>query len=133
MNRLRGLGMRFAIDDFGAGYSSLAQLSRLPVDELKLDGGLIAQLADERARLSTRAMVELGHTLDLRIVAEGVETLQLKRAAVELGCDVAQGFLYAKPLTADELVTWMSTRSVTEPVGHDATPALTTTIRSLAL
>jgi EAL domain-containing protein (putative c-di-GMP-specific phosphodiesterase class I) len=133
MSRLRGLGMRFAIDDFGTGYSSLAQLSRLPVDELKLDGGLIAQLADERSRMIVRAMIELGHALDLRIVAEGVENVQLMRAASRLGCDIAQGYLYSKPLSADELLSWMSTRHVPELAAHEGTLAFTARVRNLSL
>lgn len=133
MSRLRGLGMRFAIDDFGTGYSSLAQLSRLPVDELKLDGGLIAQLADERARMIVRAMVELGHALDLRVVAEGVETLQLMRTAAKLGCDLAQGYLYSRPLSAEDLAQWLHTRQVSEVAGLEGTPASTTRMRILSM
>ena len=133
MERLRRLGIRFAIDDFGTGYSSLAQLSRLPANELKLDGGLIARLTeDDRARVVVRAMVELGHSLDLRIVAEGVENLQLMREIAKLGCDVAQGYVIAKPLPPDALPVWLATRRLARVASMDSTMAITAMVRSLA-
>jgi diguanylate cyclase (GGDEF)-like protein len=104
---LRGLGVRLSIDDFGAGFTSLAYLSELAVEELKLDRRFIAPLAGgARSRESelVRATIELGHALGLRVIAEGIEddgALELLR---ELGCDVAQGYGIGRPVPAAELV-----------------------------
>lgn len=108
ISSLHACGIRFSIDDFGTGHSSLAQLRRLPVDELKLEGSLIADMAqEERARMIVRAMTELGHSLGMRVVAEGVENIQLLRAISRSGCDIAQGYLIAKPMSATQLVSWL--------------------------
>ena len=106
VTELRDLGVAVSIDDFGAGFTSLAYLGDLPVRELKLDGAFVAGLrkADsERDRNLIRATIELGHAMGLRVVAECIEdqiTLDLLR---ELGCDVGQGFLISRPLPADHL------------------------------
>lgn len=104
--RLRELGVVVSIDDFGAGYTSLAYLANLAVRELKLDCALITGLGadrEERDLELVRATIDLGHAMGLRVVAEGIEdgaTLELLR---ELGCDLAQGYLISKPMPADEL------------------------------
>jgi diguanylate cyclase (GGDEF)-like protein len=104
---LRGLGVRLSIDDFGAGFTSLAYLNELAVDELKLDRRFIAPLAGgARSRESelVRATIELGHALGLQVIAEGIEdggALELLR---ELGCDVAQGYGIGRPVPAADLV-----------------------------
>jgi diguanylate cyclase (GGDEF)-like protein len=103
MEQLRVAGVRFSIDDFGTGYSSLSQLQKLPVDELKIDRSFIVaadQDPDNRAVVST--IIELGHSLGLKIVAEGVETEAHWRWLAELGCDLAQGYLISKPVAAHE-------------------------------
>ncbi len=99
LSALRKEGVRLAIDDFGTGYSSLAQLHQLPVDMLKIDRRFVEQagLASELAPL-LKAIVQMGHALGLEVVAEGVETESQARALAELGCDRAQGFLFAHPL-----------------------------------
>ena len=101
---LRAAGVRLAIDDFGTGYSSLAQLHELPVDVLKIDRRFVEQ-ADVASELLPllRAIVQMGHALGLEVVAEGVETAGQARALTELGCDRAQGFLFARPLPPEEL------------------------------
>ena len=115
ISQLRMHGVKFSIDDFGTGHSSLAQLRRLPVDELKLEGSLVADLiVEERARIIVRAMTDLSHSLGMQVVAEGVESAQILRAAAQAGCDIAQGFLVAKPLPASDFATWIATQTVTD-------------------
>lgn len=106
ITRLRDVGVLVSIDDFGAGYTSLAYLSNLAVRELKLDCALITGLGanrEERDLELVRATIDLGHAMGLRVVAEGIEdgaTLDLLR---DLGCDLAQGYLISKPMPASEL------------------------------
>ena len=103
LGRLRELGVRLAIDDFGAGYSSLRYLRRLPVDIVKLDRGLLEDAdADPDARALVEAVLGLTRTLGRTAVAEGVETLPQLQVLEELRCPLAQGFLVAQPLRADE-------------------------------
>jgi diguanylate cyclase (GGDEF)-like protein len=104
MDLLRIAGVRFSVDDFGTGYSSLSQLRQLAVDELKIDRSFIRDLAlgSEDAAV-IRAIVQLGHGIGLRVVAEGVETEEQRRRLIELGCDYAQGYLISKPQTAAQL------------------------------
>ncbi len=101
---LRGLGIRVAVDDFGTGLSSLAYLKRLPINKLKIDGVFVKDLphsGDDAAIVA--AIVSLGRSLGLVVVAEGIETEAQRSFLVEQGCDCAQGFLYSHPLTADAL------------------------------
>ncbi len=106
VSRLRELGVGVSIDDFGAGFTSLAYLTRLEVCELKLDRSFIAPLAGG-ARTRTAelvgATIDLGHALGLRVVAEGVEDAAALALLVELGCDVAQGYAIGRPVAAAEL------------------------------
>jgi len=100
MHALRELGVKLAIDDFGTG-SSLACLKQLPVDSLKIDRSFIDGLPDDpHDRSITEAIVTLGKSLDLTIVAEGVETVEQWIALDELGCTVGQGFLWSPPIPA---------------------------------
>ena len=105
---LRDLGVSVAIDDYGTGYSSLAYLRDLPVDELKLDRAFIAPMVrDPRAAVIVHSTIDLGHALGLTVVAEGVEDLPAAEALTALGCDAAQGFLYAKPMPGERLEDWL--------------------------
>jgi diguanylate cyclase (GGDEF)-like protein len=107
MQQLRMLGIRFAIDDFGTGHSSLAQLHALPVDELKIDRAFITDL--ERSISNTaivQATTELGHSLGLKVVAEGVETIEVWNVLMRLGCDLVQGYLVSRPMLAEAVVEW---------------------------
>jgi len=99
MQLLRIAGVRFAIDDFGTGHSSLSQLSMLPVDELKIDRSLIthARLGSDAATIVT-STIELGHSMGLNVVAEGVEEAEAWNMLRRLGCDYAQGYLISRPL-----------------------------------
>ncbi|UTH38594.1 EAL domain-containing protein [Pseudomonas sp. KHPS1] len=104
LEQLAGMGVDIAIDDFGTGYSSLLYLKRLPANELKIDRGFVRDLehdGDDAAIVS--AIVALGQALDLRIVAEGVETRQQQAFLTELGCDSLQGYLLGQPLPPEHL------------------------------
>jgi diguanylate cyclase (GGDEF)-like protein len=105
LERLHAQGVELSVDDFGTGFSSLAYLRDLPVNELKLDRGFLAAAAgdDERAVAIIRSTVDLAHSLDLRMVAEGVETDANLALISELGCDAAQGYLLGRPAPASAL------------------------------
>jgi EAL domain-containing protein (putative c-di-GMP-specific phosphodiesterase class I) len=104
MQLLRVAGVRFAIDDFGTGHSSLSQLSKLPVDELKIDRSFIshAPLGSDAVTIIT-STIELGHSMGLNVVAEGVEEPEAWNLLRRLGCDFAQGYLISPPLAAADV------------------------------
>jgi diguanylate cyclase (GGDEF)-like protein len=109
IDELRRLGIRLAIDDFGTGYSSLAMLKELPVDRIKLDRRFIKSLPqnfkDDRI---VAAVVAMGRSLDMTVIAEGVETQAQKDRLIALGCTQAQGYLFGRPIPADEFAArWM--------------------------
>jgi EAL domain-containing protein (putative c-di-GMP-specific phosphodiesterase class I) len=107
LQQLRAMGIRVAIDDFGTGHSSLAYLKRLAVDEVKIDRAFIQDIAaDETDRVIVRTTIELAHSLDLCVVAEGVEDQVTAALLADLGCDQAQGFHVSQPLRGQELVSW---------------------------
>ena len=108
LDRLRGLGIKISIDDFGTGYSSLGRLRELPIDEVKIDKSFVRNAAtDHRDRALVRSTVELGHALDLHVVAEGVEDEQTYAFLARTGCDTVQGYYIAKPLPADQFTSWL--------------------------
>jgi EAL domain-containing protein (putative c-di-GMP-specific phosphodiesterase class I)/GGDEF domain-containing protein len=101
-------GIRLAIDDFGTGYSSLAYLQTLPADVVKIDQTFVSKLfSDPRKQILIKAMVALSHDLDYRVVAEGVETDEAMRFVKSIGCDEAQGYLFAKPMAPEAFVNWI--------------------------
>jgi len=105
LNQLATLGVGISIDDFGTGYSSLLYLKQLPADELKIDRGFVTELShgnDDEAIVS--AIIALGKTLGLKIVAEGVETKEQQELLTRLGCNALQGYLLGSPVPADQLV-----------------------------
>jgi diguanylate cyclase (GGDEF)-like protein len=103
--QLREAGVRLALDDFGTGYSSLAMLAKIPVYELKIDRGFVAAMAGSaEAAAVVRSTIELGRSLDLLVVGEGVENEEQRRVLWELGCPAGQGHLFARPLPADLLL-----------------------------
>ena len=107
--RLRQAGLHVSIDDFGTGHSSLASLRRLPAAELKIDRAFVTDLANSaEARSIAQAIVQMAHTLHLRVVAEGVETEAQRDILLALQCDELQGFLFAKPMPALALALWAS-------------------------
>jgi len=103
LRRLADLGLRVAVDDFGTGYSSLAQLKRMPVDVLKIDRAFIDGIdKQDEARAIIRAVIGLGHTLGLQLVAEGVETAAQQRELCAYRCDFLQGYFFHRPLEAGD-------------------------------
>ena len=104
LERLHALGLKLSIDDFGTGYSSLAYLKRLPVDELKIDKSFVMNMeSDLQDAKIVRSTIDLAHNLGLSVVAEGVETVKTWKMLAVLGCDEAQGFLFSRPVPADEI------------------------------
>jgi diguanylate cyclase (GGDEF)-like protein/PAS domain S-box-containing protein len=108
---LKELGVRLALDDFGTGYSSLSYLSRFPVDILKMDRSFLSDGAAPQARGLATAVVGLGATLSLEVVAEGIEMPGQLETLREMGCDLGQGFLFARPMNADTSLSFLSGRS----------------------
>ncbi len=104
---MRGLaeqGFSLAIDDFGTGFSSLAYLKKFPVDCLKIDKSFVSDMMDDPDYATiTSSIIKLAHSLNLRVVAEGVETQQQANFLLEEQCDLVQGYFYGKPVGAEEL------------------------------
>ena len=104
IEKLRHIGFRISIDDFGTGYSSLSHLHRLPIDSLKIDQSFIRPLTDAARNLEmARLIIELGHLLRLEVVAEGIERSSHMELLKGLGCDLGQGYLFSRPIPADEV------------------------------
>ncbi|HLH29155.1 MAG TPA: GGDEF domain-containing phosphodiesterase, partial [Acidimicrobiales bacterium] len=124
LRELRSLGVGLTIDDFGVGYSSLSYLRQVPVTALKIDRSFVSNLStDAEARAIVAALVPMAHVLELKVVAEGVETEENARLLEDLGCDFAQGFLYGRPAPLDTLEAsghpsgWRAARRVAPAVG----------------
>ena len=106
---LKILGIRFAIDDFGTGYSNLSQLSRLPFDVFKIDRSFVEMLTsrdDEHGRTIVRTILGMAKSLNYETVAEGVETISQLEFLIEYGCNYAQGYYFARPMAARDLIDW---------------------------
>ncbi|WP_296510707.1 GGDEF domain-containing response regulator [Rhodoferax sp.] len=111
LHGVRQLGISIAIDDFGTGYSSLSQLRQLPIDRLKIDRAFVTELSDNALGGHIASMViELGRNLDLKVIAEGIETEGQAARLKELGCHEGQGYLYARPMTSSALREWLIAR-----------------------
>ena len=109
---LREAGLKIAVDDFGTGYASLAYLTSLPLDMLKIDRGLVAQIAHrERDRIVVKALISLARELGLQVVAEGVESAEQLALLSQWGCDLCQGFFVAPPLSHNELTGFAAARN----------------------
>lgn len=109
LHRLRDAGLRIAVDDFGTGYASLAYLISLPLDAIKIDRGLVADIVGgERDRIVVKALIHLARELDLKVVVEGIETTGQLALLAEWGCDLYQGFLGAGALTHEELTRFVA-------------------------
>jgi sensor c-di-GMP phosphodiesterase-like protein len=118
MHRLRELGCELSIDDFGTGFSSFAYLRQFPVNELKIDRAFVAGLATEAAdRRIVKVLIEMAHAFGLRALAEGVEDAEGVRVLESLGCDMVQGWHFAKAMPAEEVLGWVSA------LATDARPA----------
>jgi EAL domain-containing protein (putative c-di-GMP-specific phosphodiesterase class I) len=119
LNELRALGIRIAIDDFGTGYSSLSYLRRFPVDILKIDKSFVDGVhAPGKERDLARSIIELGQTLHLEIIAEGVEHEGQLDWLRSLDCDGAQGFYFSQPLPPEELTALLA--SIPRPATDEA-------------
>jgi EAL domain-containing protein (putative c-di-GMP-specific phosphodiesterase class I) len=106
--RLRALGFRFAIDDFGIGYSSLAYLKKLPVDSIKIDKSFVINMAkNQNDAVIVRSTIDLAHNLGLKVIAEGVENQDIWDRLSALGCDEAQGYHMGRPMPAEDLTRWL--------------------------
>jgi diguanylate cyclase (GGDEF)-like protein len=106
---LNTAGLRVSIDDFGTGQTSLSYLSTLPIGELKIDRSFIADMIDEPGHAAiVHSIAELGHSLGFRVVGEGIETREVLDALAASGCDVAQGYYFARPMPAEKLVRWLA-------------------------
>lgn len=111
LERLHALGVRLSVDDFGTGYSSLAYLKKLPVRELKIDRAFVMHMVTDRDdAVLVRSTIELGHTLGLEVVAEGVEDADSLAMLEALGCDEAQGYFISKPLALAAFERWLDAR-----------------------
>jgi EAL domain-containing protein (putative c-di-GMP-specific phosphodiesterase class I) len=119
LQRVAEAGVRIAIDDFGSGYASLASLRSFPVHQLKIDRSFLAQGDELRADEMFRLVISVGEILDLEIVAEGVETEQQAEVVRHAGVPLAQGYLFARPMPAAEVPSWLSGRAAPQPVGPD--------------
>jgi diguanylate cyclase (GGDEF)-like protein len=116
LEQLRLLGVKVSIDDYGTGYSSLAYLRNLPVDELKMDRAFTGGLVDDPAAAAiVRHTAQLAHALGLRLVAEGVEDCTTLEVIDRLGCDIAQGYHIARPMPADEMLAWLHRQTAPRP------------------
>lgn len=119
LDALHSMGVQIAIDDFGTGYSSLAYLSRFPVSKLKIDKSFVSAVTtDQRSAAISRAIVTLAHNLGMRVIAEGIETVEQLDYLRDLNCDEIQGYLLAHPLTAKESVRFLKSALKSSPLPH---------------
>jgi EAL domain-containing protein (putative c-di-GMP-specific phosphodiesterase class I) len=115
MEKLSTLGVRISLDDFGAGYTSLSQLTSMPIDEIKIDRSFVMTMADDPGNaVIVRSVVDLGHNLGLTLVAEGVESAPALSALAGFGCDVAQGYHLSRPIPVNAFDAWCATRASVE-------------------
>ena len=111
LESLASLGVRLSIDDFGTGYSSLSYLARMPVNEVKIDRSFVQGMeTDEGFAAIVRAAIDMAHSLGLKVVAEGIESERAADRLRAMHCDFAQGFLYARPMLAEEFERWLAGR-----------------------
>jgi diguanylate cyclase (GGDEF)-like protein/PAS domain S-box-containing protein len=108
LQRLRDTGVRISIDDFGTGYSSLSYLHSLPVATVKIDRSFIERLDSESGSPVVQAILDMSHAMGLRVVAEGVSSSTMLRCVASMGCDLAQGFIWNKPMPSGEFAKWWS-------------------------
>jgi EAL domain-containing protein (putative c-di-GMP-specific phosphodiesterase class I) len=111
VERIKALGIDIEIDDFGSGYASIVSLTKIKPRRLKIDRQLVTPIVHSHAqRRLVRSIVEIGRSLDIEIAAEGVETMAHARLLRELGCDILQGYAFARPMPAEELESFLRAR-----------------------
>ena len=102
---LKDKGISIALDDFGTGFSSLSYLQKLPLDRLKVDRSFVNDIAESGGSIIAGTIINLGKQMNLKVIAEGIESIEQEVQLKALGCDEVQGFYYAKPMPADEFFT----------------------------
>ena len=108
LNELHQLGLELAIDDFGTGYSSLSYLRQFPIDRLKIDQSFIRNALSNSDDIAiTKTIISLGHSMGLKVIAEGVETVEHENFLKQEGCDEVQGFKYSRPIPEDEFLQFI--------------------------
>ena len=108
--RLRAMGVSLSIDDFGTGYSSLSRLRDLSIDRVKIDRSFVTNMSTRQDdAVIVRSIIDLARNLGLRVVAEGVETMRTWAALLDMGCDIAQGYVISRPLPAHQFDAWLET------------------------
>jgi EAL domain-containing protein (putative c-di-GMP-specific phosphodiesterase class I) len=118
---LRATAVRTALDDFGAGHAALGELKQLEVDTLKIDRSFVMRVEhDERDAAIVHSLIDLGHRLGLRVVAEGVESQRAWTRLADWGCDEAQGYFVGRPMPVDELAGWLARLTERPPHFPDA-------------
>jgi EAL domain-containing protein (putative c-di-GMP-specific phosphodiesterase class I) len=114
LTRLKAMGLRISVDDFGTGYSSLGHLKELPIDKVKIDRSFVHDLPDNRDSVAiTRAIIQMGCSLGMTVIAEGVETEAQRAFLADHGCDELQGLLISAPLPQAEFESWVAQRRAT--------------------
>ena len=113
LEKLRELGVSIVVDDFGTGYSSLSYLRRFPVQKLKIDKEFVDNLPDDKEDSAlARAIIAMGHSLNMLVVAEGVETVEQLEFLHSIKCDFIQGYYYSKPLPPDDFKAFLKGRNM---------------------
>lgn len=111
IKKLNDIGFKLSIDDFGTGYSSMSYLKILPLDTLKIDKSFIDDIPKDPSDIAiTQAILALAKSLHLHVIAEGIETLEQEEFLTQNGCDVGQGYLFAKPMSQDHFISFMRSR-----------------------
>lgn len=113
LRTMADFGIEFSVDDFGTGYSNLSRLADLPIHRLKIDQSFVQKMTDAGHRMNQmiQAIIDMGHALEIKVLAEGIETLEQKQALTDLGCDEAQGYFYAKPMKLEEFRALLAKQS----------------------
>jgi EAL domain-containing protein (putative c-di-GMP-specific phosphodiesterase class I) len=122
LTRLRSLGIRTAVDDFGSGYSSIGYLSTLPLDEIKIDRMFVSKLGEGESKDLVLALIRLVDTLSVTTIIEGIETKEQLDYATALGIDMAQGYYFSRPVGPDKIQELMTASSILAPA-VDGTPS----------